>query len=87
MNIENIKKAIELSPEDLGRMGAKDFCYIREIASIEASRLLGPQVEVPDGARLFCLYAADGTPMSISGNFQGALASALEHEMQTMSVH
>lgn len=87
MNMESIKKTLQLSPEDLGRLGAGDFGYIREIGSTEAVKLLGPRLNLPDGGKLFCLYAADGTPMSISGNREGAIASAMEHEMLTMSVH
>jgi hypothetical protein len=87
MNTENVKKSFELSPEDLGRLGAGAFGYIREIGSTEALKLLGPYASVPKDAKLFCLYSADGTPMSISGNREGAIASAMEHEMQTMSVH
>jgi hypothetical protein len=87
MNTENPKKTVELTPEDLGRLGAGDFGYIREIGSTEAVKLLGSRINVPDNARLFCLYAADGTPMSISGDLEGAVASAMEHEMLTMTVH
>ena len=87
MNTENIKKTIELSPEALGQLGAGDFGYIREIGSNEAVKLLGSRAKVPADATLYCFYAADGTPMSISGNREGAIASAMEHEMQTMSVH
>jgi hypothetical protein len=87
MNTENIKKTIELSPEDLARLGMQEFGYIREIGTEEASKLLGPRAVLPVDARLYCLYAADGTPMSISGNLEGALASAMQHEMQTMTVH
>ena len=37
--------------------------------------------------RLFCLYSADGTPVSISGSREAALGSAFEHELMPMSVH
>lgn len=87
MITESIKKTLELTPEDLGQLGAGDFGYIREIGTTEAVKLLGTRAKVPADTTLFCLYAADGTPMSISGNREGAIASAMEHEMLTVSVH
>jgi hypothetical protein len=87
MNTENTKKTMDVTPEDLALLGAGYFGYIREIGSTEAAKLLGGNVAVPENARLFCLYAANGTPISISGNREGAVASAMEHEMLTMSVH
>ena len=49
--------------------------------------LLGPRIDVPDGIRLYCLYGADGTPVSISGSREAAFANALEHELTPVSVH
>jgi hypothetical protein len=87
MNTENVRKTLELTPEDLALIGTGELGYIREIGASEAVKLLGKKAAIPNDAKLFCLYAADGTPMSISGNREGALASAMEHEVKTMSVH
>jgi hypothetical protein len=85
MNIE--MKKLDVSSQELAILGDGTFGYIREIGATDAVKLLGPKINVPDGARLFCLYAADGTPMSISGTREAALANAMEHELLPMSVH
>ncbi|MCA3553960.1 DUF1150 family protein [Aestuariivirga sp.] len=83
----DLKKSVDLTPQDLALLGDGDLGYIREIAINEARRLLGGQANVSPGAKLFCLYNADGSPVSISGSREAALGSAFEHELMAMSVH
>ena len=88
MNINDLgKKTIELTPQDLALLGEGDLGYIREIELTEAQRLLGGKASVSPNSRLFCLYNADGTPVSISGSREAAVGSAFEHELMPMSVH
>jgi len=87
MNIDDNRKTVELSPQDLAMLGEGDLGYIREIELQEAQRLLGGQASVAPNSKLFCLYNADGTPVSISGSREAALGSAFEHELMAMSVH
>ena len=87
MKTENIKKTVELTPQDLAALGEGDLGYIREIEVQEAQRLLGSQASVSPDSKLYCLYNADGTPVSISGSREAALGSAVEHELMAMSVH
>ncbi|MBL8908764.1 MAG: DUF1150 family protein [Rhizobiales bacterium] len=82
----DIKKP-EVSAQDLAILGGGTLGYIREIGATDAIKLLGPKINVPDDAKLFCLYAADGTPMSISGTREAAVANAMEHELLPVSVH
>jgi hypothetical protein len=84
---ENTEKTVELTPQDLALLGEGDLGYIREIEVQEAQRLLGDQANVVPNSRLYCLYNADGTPVSISGSREAALGSAFEHELMAMSVH
>jgi hypothetical protein len=81
------KKTVELTAQDLALLGEGALGYIREIELQEARRLLGSQADVAPHARLYCLYGADGTPVSISGSKEAALGSAVEHELMPMSVH
>lgn len=83
----NEKKTVDLSPQDLALLGEGALGYIREIEVNEAKRLLGGQASVSPESKLFCLYNADGTPVSISGSKEAALGSAFEHELMAMSVH
>ena len=85
MNAENVKKTV--SEQDLALLGGGALAYVREIESDEAVRLLGNQAVIAPNSRLFCLYNADGTPVSISGTREAAIGSAFEHELMPMSVH
>jgi len=87
MNTNDTKRIVDLKPADLARLGGGALAYIREIGGKEAIRLLGSDVKVAPDARLFCLYHADGTPVSISGSREAAIGSAFEHELMPMSVH
>jgi hypothetical protein len=87
MNMQTSKKKLEISPPQLADIGQGSVGYIREIDSDIALQLLGPRINVPDGIRLFCLYGADGTPVSISGSWEAAFANALEHELTPVSLH
>jgi len=87
MNTENSKKSITISPEDLAAIGGGAMAYIREIEGREAIRMLGKEAKVNPTARLYCLHAADGTPISISGTREAAAGSAFEHELLALSLH
>jgi hypothetical protein len=82
-----MEKTIALTPEQLAQLGGGVLGYVREIAVKDAKALLGSGVPVPPQARLFALYNADGTPVSISGTREAALGSAFEHELTPASVH
>ena len=84
---DSTKKTLDVTPQDLALLGEGDLGYIREIAVQEAERLLGKKAGVAPRSRLFCLYNADGTPVSISGSREAALGSAFEHEIMATSVH
>jgi len=87
MNTHTAKKKPEVTAPQLAGLGAGSLGYIREIDSDLAGQLLGPRVNVPDGIRLYCLYGADGTPVSISGSWEAAFANAIEHELTPVSLH
>jgi len=87
MNASDAKKVTQLSAEALARLGGGALAYIREIDGEDAIKLLGGKAAIPPRTRLFCLYGADGTPVSISDSRDGAVGSAFEHELMPMSVH
>jgi hypothetical protein len=82
-----IEKKFEIATEELAMLGNGALGYIREIEPGHAAKLLGPQINVPGDIRLYCLYGADGTPMSISASFEAAFAAAREHELTPVTVH
>jgi hypothetical protein len=77
----------KITEKDLAHLGGGVLGYVREIASTEALKLLGEQAIVPPNAKLFCLYNADGTPISISGSREAALGDAFQHDLIPASVH
>jgi hypothetical protein len=81
------KLSTALTTEQLARLGGGVLGYVREIQAKDAKAMLGEATIIPAQAKLFCLYNADGTPVSISGTREAALGSAFEHELTAASVH
>jgi hypothetical protein len=76
-----------MSTEDLAHLGGGVLAYIRQIEGAAAAKLIGDQIAVPPDAKLYCLYNANGSPISISQNYQAAIGSAIEHELIAATVH
>ncbi|WP_137389131.1 DUF1150 family protein [Rhodoligotrophos defluvii] len=76
-----------MSAAEFALLGDGKIGYVREIDSTVAAELIGPIPYLPANARLFALYAADGTPMAIAGSREAALANAFENDLQTVSVN
>ena len=71
----------KISTEQLAQMGKGVLAYVREIEGHNAQAMLGGQLNVAPDAKLFCLYNANGQPISISQTHAAALGSAFEHEL------
>jgi hypothetical protein len=77
-----------ISAEQLAHLGGGVLAYVRKIEADAAAKLLGDQkINVPPNAVLYCLYNANGAPISISTNYQAAIGSAFEHELIAATVH
>ncbi len=76
-----------LTTEQLARLGGGVLGYVREIDAEDAKVLIGEKMTLPATSTFFCLYNADGTPVSISASREAALGSAFEHELTPASVH
>ena len=87
MDTNTEKRAFELSPEELAQLGNGALSYIREIEGRDIIRLVGQQARVSPDAKVFCLFNANGSPISISGTREGAADSAVEHELVAISLH
>jgi hypothetical protein len=77
----------KLDEQALAALGGGVVGYVREIEGSAAVKLLGDRINVAPTAKLFCLYNADGSPISISGSREAAISSAVEHELVAASVH
>ncbi len=78
---ESNRRGSDLAHMD-GAMG-----YVREIDSEVALKLLGNKMTFPPTAKLYCLYGADGTPISVSGSREAAIGDAREHDLIPASLH
>ena len=76
-----------MSSADLAHLGGGVLGYVRKIEAAAAAKLVGNQLNVPNDVELFCLYNANGAPISISQNYQAAIGSAIEHDLIAASVH
>ncbi len=82
-----MNKEFQLSVEELAQLGNGALSYIREIEGRDVIRMVGKQARVQPDAKLFCLFNANGLPISISGTREAAAVSADEHELVTISLH
>ena len=82
-----MNKEFQLSVEELAQLGNGVLSYIREVEGRDVIRMVGKQAKVPPDAKLFCLFNANGSPISISGTREAAVVSADEHELVTISLH
>jgi hypothetical protein len=82
-----MNKQIQLSVEELAQLGNGALSYIREVEGRDVIRMVGPEAQVLPDAKLFCLFNANGSPISISGTREAAADSAAEHELVEISLH
>ena len=87
MTSEKNSALAKITAEELAALGGGVFAYVRKIAGAEASAMLGGSMNIPPDAELYCLYNANGAPISISQDYGSALGSAIEHELTPASVH
>lgn len=78
-----------MSPEALAMLGAPKTVYIREVApdELRAEGALPPDLDLPEGIRLFAVHAANGTRMAVLDDRDAAFSAARQHEMEPVSVH
>ena len=82
-------KTTDISLEALADLGEGRIAYVKTIRS-EDVPVLFPQLKVPEmapGLTLFALHAADGTPILVTDSREAAVANAMTHELETVSVH
>jgi hypothetical protein len=73
--------------KELAHLGGGVLAYVKEMQGAEAKALLGGNVTLPAQGKLYALFNADGSPISISGTRNAALGSAFEHDLIPASLH
>lgn len=78
---------VMISAEELAQIGNGALSYIREVEGRDVIRMVGSVAQVSPDDKLFCLFNANGSPISVSGTREGAVSSAAEHELIPVTVH
>jgi hypothetical protein len=71
----------------LAGLGLGEVAYVRKIDAHELEDMIGQELTTSPAQPFYCLYQADGTPMSVSDSREAALANAYEHDLAAISVH
>ncbi|MCC7346286.1 MAG: DUF1150 domain-containing protein [Variibacter sp.] len=76
-----------LSNEAFAHLGGGHIAYVKAIRSEDVNALFPQAPQLAPGMRLFALHAADGTPILVTDSREAAVANAITHELETVSVH
>jgi len=76
-----------LTDEQLSSLGGGKVAYVRCIRSEELNRLFPVAPPVQPGLQLFALIAADGTPIIVTDSRDAAVANAMSHDLEMVSLH
>ncbi len=78
---------LELAFSELAQFGDGALAYIKQISLADARELVGEIPDVPKNVELYCLFGADGTPLSISDSHALAFENAFEHDLKPIALH
>ncbi len=87
MNNEHIGDDAVMSTQAFAVLGGGKIAYVKAIMSEDVHALYPQAPELEPGMRLFALHAADGTPIMVTDSREAAVANAMTHELETVSVH
>ncbi|WP_156898338.1 DUF1150 family protein [Methylocapsa acidiphila] len=76
-----------LTNEQLASLGGGRVAYLKPILSEDVRKVFPAAPQLQPGLQLFALLAADGTPIVLTDSRDAAVANALEHELEMVSVH
>ena len=68
-------------------LGGGKVAYVKPIRSEDVHSLYPQAPELEPGMKLFALHAADGTPILVTDSREAAIANAMTHELETVSLH
>jgi hypothetical protein len=68
-------------------LGGGKIAYVKPIRSEDVHKLYPQAPEMQPGMSLYALHAADGTPILVTDSREAAIANAMTHELETVSVH
>lgn len=77
----------QVSQEELAGIGAGHIAYLRRISGKEISSAFPGAVDIAPDAKVWALFAADGTPIMLADDEGTALGSALQNDLVPVAVH
>jgi hypothetical protein len=77
----------KMSDQAFTILGGGKVAYVKPIRSEDVHTLYPQAPELQPGMKLFALHAADGTPILVTDSREAAVANAMTHELETVSVH
>jgi hypothetical protein len=86
MNNQELNRPM-MSEQAFAVLGGGRVAYVKPIRSEDVRSLYPQAPEMQPGVRLFALHAADGTPIMVTDTREAAIASAMTHELETVSLH
>jgi hypothetical protein len=86
LGVENDESST-LTNEQLASLGGGRVAYLKPMRSEEVNRLFPAAPALRPGLQLFALLAADGSPIAVTDSRDAAVANAMQHELEMMSVH
>jgi len=87
LNANNAESRPLMTNEQLAGLGGGRVAYVKPIRSEELSQLFPAAPAVEPGVQLFALLAADGTPIIVTDSRDAAVANAMQHELDMVSLH
>ncbi len=85
---DNSKNRLPQIPESeiaLANMGLGEVAYVRELSAGEVENMIGQKIAADPATPMFCLYLADGTPVSVSDSREAAVANAFENDLAAIN--
>jgi hypothetical protein len=76
-----------MTDQAFSTLGGGKVAYVKPIRSEDVHALYPQAPELEPGMKLFALHAADGTPILVTDSREAAIANAMTHELETVSVH
>ena len=77
----------KMSDQAFSILGGGKVAYVKPIRSEDVHNLYPQAPEMQPGLKLFALHAADGTTILVTDSREAAIANAMTHELETVSVH
>lgn len=76
-----------MTNEQLAGLGGGRVAYVKPIRSEDLNRLFPAAPAVQPGLQLFALLGADGLPIIVTDSRDAAVANAMQHELEMVSLH